>query len=76
MALTLGDTHLDRITARTRQASPARSAVAVIAGVLFGIGWIAARFLGALWFAIVWCAMAVSEGWREARVKRGPAGTG
>jgi hypothetical protein len=58
---------VDRITARAREAHPGQALIALIAGVLFGLGWLAFKVVRVLWFAAVWCAFAVAEGWREAR---------
>jgi hypothetical protein len=44
-----------------------REALTVIAGLLFGIGWVAYKALAAIWFVLAWCAAAVKVGWREAR---------
>lgn len=58
---------LDRITGQARQVHLGRIIAAVLAGVLFGLGWLVARSLVVAWFAVTWCACAVLEGWREGR---------
>lgn len=62
---------LDEISVQARQARPGRAALTVIAAVLFGLGWLAAKVLTGLWLALVWSAVAVKVGWQAGR-----AGTG
>lgn len=54
---------VDQITAQARQVSIGRTLLTVIASVLFGVGWVAARSF----FCLAWCAVAVKVGWREGR---------
>jgi hypothetical protein len=69
---------VDAITLRARQASPGRTALLVVAGLLFGVGWLAFKTFAVAWLAVAWCASAVIEGWQEARkaeaVRRARAG--
>jgi uncharacterized membrane protein YedE/YeeE len=58
---------LDRIEHRARQARPGRAVLAVIAAVLFGVGWLVCKACAAAWFAAAWCGSAVIEGWQSAR---------
>jgi hypothetical protein len=70
---------VERISERASSVRFSRVLVAVVAGVLFGLGWVAYKTLAVVWFAAVWCAMAVAEGWADARrgqVTRGPARAG
>lgn len=63
-----------RITERAREANAARVLLALTAGLLFGLGWLAFKIARVLWFAAVWCAFAVAEGWNAARKDaRGPS---
>ena len=63
-----------RITERARAANPLAVVVALIAGLLFGLGWLAFKVVRVLWFAVAWCAFALAEGWNTARKDaRGPA---
>lgn len=55
------------ITRQAREVKPLHVLLAVLAGVLFGIGWLAAKAVGAIWFGLVWVAVAIREGWRDAR---------
>jgi uncharacterized membrane protein YedE/YeeE len=69
---------LDRISQRAHAARPGRTALAVIAGLLFGLGWLAFRACALAWLALAWSGSAVIEGWTEARkaetVRRARAG--
>lgn len=64
---------LDRITAEARQVQFGRVLLTVIAGVLFGIGWIVAKTFAVLWLALTWSATAVKLGWQEARTPTQPS---
>lgn len=63
---------VDRITAQAREVHIGRTLLALVAALLFGVGWLAAKIVGVLWLALAWSAVAVREGWREAR-KPSPA---
>jgi hypothetical protein len=39
---------------------------------LFAIGWLTAKAFGVLWFAMVWTAIAVRTGWRDAKALTPP----
>lgn len=72
---------VDRITAEARQVDSKRIVLTVIAAVLYGIGWLAARIwevigvvLSVVWRGFVWAAVAVKFGWVDARSRtRGTA---
>lgn len=59
-----------RITAQARRTAstltPGRALLAILTGVLFAAGWLAAR----LWFGVVWAATAVQVGWQDAQQAR------
>lgn len=57
----------ERITAEARETHFWRTVLTVIAGLLFGAGWLAAKTLAGIWFVVAWCAAAVKVGWQEAR---------
>jgi hypothetical protein len=69
---------LERISRRAHAARPGRTALVVVAAVLFGLGWVAYRVCAVAWLALAWCGSAVIEGWQEARraeaVRRARAG--
>jgi hypothetical protein len=58
---------VESITEQARQAKPGRVALTVIAGLLFGAGWVAAKTLAVAWLGMSWCFTAMRLGWREAR---------
>jgi hypothetical protein len=58
---------LERITRRAHAARPGRTALAVVASVLFGLGWLIARTLGLLWIGLAYAAAALAEGWVAGR---------
>ena len=58
---------LDRIEQRARHARPGRTILAVIASVLFALGWLACKAFAVTWLAVARCGSAVAEGWVSAR---------
>lgn len=58
---------LDKITAEARAISFVRTVLTLLAGILFGVGWVAAKTCQVLWFIGAWVFAAVRVGWREAR---------
>lgn len=58
---------LNRITEHARQVQFTRTALTVLAGLLFGLGWLVAKVFGVLWLALAWSVTAVRLGWVEAR---------
>ena len=58
---------VDGITAQARQVRFWRTMGALLATVLLGAGFIAARLLAAMWLGTAWAAVAVRQGWREGR---------
>lgn len=57
----------DRITAEARQIRFWRTVLTVIAGLLFGLGWLTCKVLRGLWLVVAWCSAAVKVGFQEAR---------
>ena len=57
---------VDAITERARQARPGRTLLTLIAGVLFGAGWLAAKAFAVVWLAGTWSWTAVGVGWQSA----------
>lgn len=64
---------LDRIAAEARQIRFWRTVLTTLAGLLFGLGWLAAKGFAVVWLAVAWSSAAVKVGWQEAR--RGTART-
>lgn len=58
---------LERITAEARAISFVRTLLTMIAGILFGLGWVIAKTVQGVWFVAAWTFAAVRLGWREAR---------
>lgn len=56
-----------RITAEARETHFWRTVLTVIAGLLFGVGWITYKTVAGLWFVAAWIGTAVKVGWQEAR---------
>lgn len=63
----LDDATLAQISTRARQISFGRTLLTLIAGLLFGLGWVTARVLGLLWLGLAWSAVAIKLGWTEGR---------
>jgi hypothetical protein len=61
-----------RITAEARETHFWRTVLTVIAGLLFGLGWITYKAFAVLWFVAAWIGVAVRVGWQEARTGTRP----
>jgi len=64
----------EEITRQAREIHPARTVLTWLAGLLFGLGWVAYKTVAVGWLVCAWSFVAVREGWREAgksRVSRG-----
>jgi hypothetical protein len=67
---------VDEISVEARQIHFGRAVLTLIAAVLFGAGWLAAKTVTGLWLAATWSVAALRVGWREGRrgaVSRGAA---
>lgn len=71
MTAVLNRVPLDRISAEAREVHFGRLMLTIVAGILFGIGWLAAKSVALLWRAVAWVAVAVKIGWMEARTAGG-----
>jgi hypothetical protein len=60
----LNQATMDQIRAEARELHPLRTLLLILAGLLFGLGWVAAKVLRVLWAAVAWSAAAVKVGWR------------
>lgn len=58
---------VEQINREARETHFWRTVLTLIAGLLFGIGWLAAKIFTGLWFALAWSATAVKVGWQEGR---------
>ena len=57
---------LDEITEQAREVRPARTVLTLIAGALFGLGWLAAKAFAVAWLCLSWSWTAVRVGWQSA----------
>lgn len=58
---------LERISTEARQVEFSRTALTVLAGFFWLIGFSLAKVFAALWFAAAWVATAIRIGWADAR---------
>ncbi len=56
-----------RINERAREIHFWRTVLTLIAGLLFGLGWVVAKGFGGVWLVLTWTATAVAMGWQDAR---------
>lgn len=73
--MALGSVPLDRINAEAREVRFTRVLLTLLAGMLFGFGWVAARTCTTVWAAAAWSVTAVRVGWREGMAGRGREGS-
>lgn len=71
MTAVLDRVPLDRISADAREVQFGRTLLTILAGIFYGIGWLAAKAVGLLWRAMAWVGVAVKVGWMEARATGG-----
>jgi hypothetical protein len=57
------DVHRRQITSRARAARPGPVLAAVLTGVAMALGWVLAKTLGLVWYALAWLVAAFWEGW-------------
>lgn len=58
---------VERISERAKKVRFWRTIATVLAGLLWGLGWLAARGCAAAWLAVTWAVVAVQTGWQDAR---------
>lgn len=63
---------VEQINREARQVRFWRTTLTLIAGLLFGVGWLAAKVFTGLWLVLAWSATAVKVGWQEGRRQRQP----
>lgn len=54
-----------RISAEAREIRFGPAVLTLLAGLLFGVGWLAAKTCTVLWAAVAWTFAAVRIGWQE-----------
>lgn len=63
-----------RISAQARNIRFGPTALTLVAGVLFGLGWLAAKACAVVWMALTWSFAAVRVGWQEGMAQRAADG--
>jgi hypothetical protein len=58
---------VEKINREARETHFWRTVLTMIAGLLFGLGWVVAKTFSVLWLALAWTAVAVRVGWQEGR---------
>ena len=56
-----------RISTEARDVHFGRTVLTILATLLFGLGWIAAKAVTLTWLALAWSATAIKVGWQEGR---------
>ena len=67
MSIALDRVSLERISAEAREVHFGRTLLLLLAGLLYGVGWVAAKVFILLWRAVAWMGVAIKVGWTEAR---------
>lgn len=67
MVTLLDQPTVDRISAEAREVHVSRAVLTVIAALLYGCGWLAARTCTLIWLICAWSFTAVRIGWQEGR---------
>lgn len=63
-----------RISAEARETRFGPAVLTLLAGVLFGVGWLAAKVCTVGWAACAWTFAAVRIGWQEGMAQRSSPG--
>lgn len=58
---------VERITAEAREIKLGRTLLTLLAGLFYVIGWVAAKLVNVVWFAVAWSYAAAKVGWVEGR---------
>jgi hypothetical protein len=58
---------VDRISKQAKEVRFWRTVATVLAGLLWGLGWCAAKVCALVWLALAWAVTAVRVGWADAR---------
>lgn len=62
-----------RVTAQTPDVHVGRVLATVLAALFYALGWVAAKTVRLVVFALTWSFTAVRLGWREGFAKPGPS---
>jgi uncharacterized membrane protein len=60
-----------RISAEAREIRFVPALLTLVAGLLFGVGWLAAKACTVAWAALTWTFAAVRVGWQEGMARSG-----
>jgi len=63
----LGRVPVEQINRQAHEIHFWRTVLTLLAGLLFGIGWLTAKAFAVLWLAMAWTATAVKVGGQEGR---------
>lgn len=58
---------VEEITAQAKEVKFSRVVLGLLGGLLWVIGWSAAKLFGVVWIAAAWSGVAMRTGWRQAR---------
>jgi hypothetical protein len=58
---------VEEITLKARNLHLGRSLLTLVAGVFYGLGWLAGKVVGGVFLAVAWSLTAIKVGWIEAR---------
>ena len=58
---------VEQINRQARETHFWRAVLTLVAGLLFGLGWLVAKAFAVAWLAMAWTATAVKVGWQEGR---------
>jgi len=78
MTAVLDRVPVERITSEARKVEFVKTVLTMVAAVLYGLGWVVAKVVTVVWFALAWAGTAVKVGWVDARAgsrARGDGGT-
>lgn len=64
---------VEQINRQAREVRFWRTVLVLLAGLLFGVGWLVAKAFAVLWLAAAWMATAVRLGWQAGRAPASPS---
>ena len=65
---------IERISREAARVQFRRVLLTIIASLLYGLGWLAAKFFVVIWRALVWSFVAVKLGWQDGLKPKGRVG--
>lgn len=67
MTVSLDRVPVDRISSEAREVRFGMTVLTIIAGLLYGLGWLFGKVFIVTWHALVWSWTAIRLGWTEAQ---------